>query len=82
MTVEVSIFSGLSELNQSLSRPLSFILRLVNWLLHFTLLSVHPKGSSKAKNIKAASIRKDHVTVKVNVLYVKVRTLCKAVSYV
>jgi len=81
MTVEVFIFSGLAELNQSLSWPLFFILRLVNWLLYFTLLSFHPNGSSITKNIKAASIRKDHITVKVKVkmLYVKVKTLYKAV---
>jgi len=71
MTVEVFIFSGMSELNQSLTRPLFFILRLVNWLLHFTLLSFLAKESFKAKNIKAASIRKDHITVKVKMLYVK-----------
>jgi hypothetical protein len=45
--------------------------------LHFSLLSVHPNGSSKAKNIKAASIRKDQITVKVklNTLYRNVKTM-------
>jgi hypothetical protein len=45
--------------------------------LTFTLYTfiISFKKSFKAKNIKAASIRKDHITVKVKMLYVKVKVL-------
>jgi len=51
---------------------------------NFSLLSIHPSRSTKAKNIKGGSIRKDHKTVKVKqkILYVKVTTLYKSVSFV
>jgi hypothetical protein len=44
-------------------------------------LSVHPNGSTKAINIKASTIRKDHITVKVklNTLYQNVKTMCRSV---
>jgi hypothetical protein len=62
----------------------SFILYanfLWNDSLHFSRLSVHPNGSSKAKDIKAASIRKDHITVKVklNTLYPNVKNMYKSI---
>jgi hypothetical protein len=45
--------------------------------MNFSSLSIHPNGSSKTKNIKAASISKKHITVKVKVkiLYLKVETM-------
>jgi len=65
----------------------SFILNdNILWIafLNFPVLSIHPNRSKKAKNIKGASIRKDHKKVKVKqkILYVKVKTLYKSVSFV
>jgi len=45
-------------------------------LLHISLFLVHPKVSFKIKNLKAASIRNNSMTVKVKIkmLYVEVET--------
>ena len=82
-------FVSSSKLNKSWLRPSLFIFHLTLkflWIafLNFLLLSIHPNRSTKAKNIKGASIRKDHKTVKVKqkILYLKVTTLYKSVSFV
>jgi len=52
--------------------------------LHFLHISINSKGSSKAKYIKASSIRNDrtNVKVKVKMLYVTLEKLYKSASYV
>jgi len=62
----------------------SCMITICEMTLHFSLISINSKGSSKPKYIKAASIRMDHTNVKVKVimLYEKMKNLCKPVSYV
>jgi len=53
--------------------PSSFMITICEMTLHFSLISIHSNGSSKAKYIKAASIRMDHTNVKVKVKMVCVK---------
>jgi len=64
--------------------PLPFVITICEWTLHFSLIRINLKGSSKAKYIKASSIRMDHTNVKdkVKMLWVKLKTIYKHVSYV
>lgn len=77
-------FDGLYKLNRCWSRPSFFIFVKYDnvwWTdcLHFLLLLIQRKGSSKVKNTKADSNHKDHLTVNVElkIFSVKVKILYK-----
>jgi hypothetical protein len=79
-------FDCLSKFYQSFSLPSFFVLHLVwllflNWIFTLFTFIVHPNGTAKAINIKASTIRKNHIRVKVelNTLYPNVKTMYRSV---
>jgi len=78
MQIEPNLVAGI------IFHPSYFMITIAGLTLHFSLISINSKGSSRAKYINGASIRMDRKNVKekVKMVHIKVKTVYKSLSYV